>query len=139
MAQVTPGNGGNKRSESATRPRVAFKDERGEITNVLEEPIRHVAIITSKAGSVRGNHYHPEDEQYVYVLSGSFESFSCDLSVDPPPGKVRRVFRAGDLVHTPPMVAHASRYLENTVCVVLTMDSREPKRFEEHTIRVQLI
>ena len=45
--------------ETVTKPEVAFSDDRGDITNILDEPITHVAVITSAAGAVRGNHYHP--------------------------------------------------------------------------------
>ena len=127
------------RAESATRPEVAFTDERGDIINILDQPISHVAIITSQARSVRGNHYHPQDQQYMYVVSGSFESVSQDMRFEEPRPLVKQVFRAGDLVHTPAMVAHAYRYLEDTVFLNLTMDPRGTKQYEEHTIKVDLV
>ena len=132
-------NGNKPRIESGTHPEVAFCDARGDIINVLDRPVSHVALITSKAGSIRGNHYHPKDEQYMYVLSGSFESLSRDLNINPTPSATINVFGAGDLVYTPPMVAHANRYLEDTTCVVMTIDSRESDRYEEHTVKFQVV
>ena len=73
----------------------------------------------------------------MYVLSGSFESFSKDLETDTPP--LTQVFRAGDLVDTPPMVAHAYRYLEDTVFLNITLDHRDTDRYGEHTISYRLI
>ena len=123
--------------ETVTRPEPAFTDERGAITNVLDTSIRHVAVITSRAGSVRGNHYHPEDVQYIYLVSGRFES--CAKDVKNPHGEVQRqMVEAGGLVHTPPMVVHAQRFLEDSVLVALTLDTRESERFQEHTIRVKI-
>ena len=60
----------------------AFSDERGDIKNILEKAINHVALITSKAGSIRGNHYHPNDTQYCYLITGKFESHAKDINDD---------------------------------------------------------
>lgn len=123
--------------ETATRPEVAFTDHRGDIINIMDQPLGHVAIITSRADAVRGNHYHPRDEQYMYIVSGSFESVSKDIRSQSPARK--QVFRAGDLVYTPPMVGHAYRYLEDTVFLNITNESRESELYEQHTVSYDLI
>ena len=124
--------------ETVTQPGVAFTDERGDITNVLENKINHVAVITSKTGAVRGNHYHPEDVQYCYLVSGRFESYSKDMN-DPDGPVEKQVVEAGSLVLSPPMVAHAQVFLEDSVFLALTLDSREANRFEDHTIRIKIV
>ena len=124
--------------ETSTHPKDAFVDERGTIKNILERPLRHVAIITSKAGTIRGNHYHPRDEQYIYVVSGSFESYSYDTRFQGIEPK-KQIFREGDLIFTPPLVAHAYKYLEDTVFLNLTIDLRQSDRYEEHTVQVKII
>ena len=49
-----------------------FEDNRGIITDIIvKERIDYVTIITNKKGAVRGNHYHKETIQYLYVLEGS--------------------------------------------------------------------
>ena len=124
--------------ETITRPEVAFTDDRGDITNILDKSINHVAVITSRAGAVRGNHYHPEDVQYCYLVSGRFESYARDVNA--PDGPVeRQMVEAGGLLLTPPMVAHAQVFLEDSVLLALTLDSRESRRFDEHTIRVKVV
>ena len=113
-------------------------DERGAITNILEEPINHVAIITTKAGSIRGNHYHPEQIQYVYLVSGRYESVSVDLKKEN--AEVEKVtVQAESLVITPPMIAHAMRFLEDSVMLNLTTDSRDPADYLKHTKKHKLI
>jgi len=115
-----------------------FEDERGAITNVLEEPISHVAIINSKKGSIRANHYHPKQIQYIYLISGSYESTSKDLNnEDSKEEKV--IIKPGDLVITPPMIAHAMRFLEDSVMLNLTTGQRNNENFKEHTIKYKLI
>ena len=58
----------------------AFRDARGEIFNLFEGPLGHVALITSKKGSVRANHYHKQDHQTIYLIRGGYESWSCDVA-----------------------------------------------------------
>lgn len=115
-----------------------FEDERGAIANILEEPISHVAIITSKAGSIRGNHYHPEQVQYAYLVSGKYESVSKDLN-DKNARVESKIINAGNLVITPPMVAHAMRFLEDSILLNLTTGQRDSDRFEEHTKKYKII
>ena len=124
--------------ETVTQPGVAFTDERGDITNVLEKRITHVAVITSKEGAVRGNHYHPEDVQYCYLVSGRFESYARDMN-DPDGPVEKQMVEDGSLVLSPPMIAHAQVFLEDSVFLALTLDSRETSRFEDHTIRIKIV
>ena len=125
-------------NETVVSIKPAFSDERGEIANILEEPISHVAIITSKKGSTRANHYHPEQHQYIYLISGSYESISKDLKKKN--GAVEKVIvKSGDLVMTPPMIAHAMRFLEDSVMLNLTTGQRDSLDFEEHTKKYKLI
>jgi dTDP-4-dehydrorhamnose 3,5-epimerase-like enzyme len=112
-------------------------DERGAITNLFEGRIEHIALITSKKGSVRGNHYHKKDYQYIYLLSGAFESHSCDVR-NPDKKQVLRV-RPGDLVDTPPYTAHAQKFMEDSAFLALTTRQREQGKYEEDTIAFPVI
>ena len=47
-----------------------FTDERGYIQPLVDFPIGSVLVISSKSGSIRGNHYHKEDFHYSYLASG---------------------------------------------------------------------
>ena len=113
-------------------------DERGEIKNILEEPISHVAIITSKKGTIRANHYHPQQTQYVYLISGRYESHSKDLTRQDSETEKKTV-EEGSLVTTPPMVAHAMKFLEDSVLLNLTPGTRKPQAYDEHTKKYKLI
>ena len=117
----------------------AFEDARGIIANILEEPINHVAIITSKAGTIRANHYHPEQIQYEYLVSGEYESTTKDLRKGENAPVEKRIIKAGDLVITPPMVAHAMRFLKDSVMLNLTTGQRHTAQYQEHTKPYKLI
>ena len=125
-------------NETINKINPAFEDERGMIANILEEPISHVALITSKKGSIRANHYHPKQIQYIYLISGSYESASKNL--DQEDSQVEKVIvKPGDLIITPPMIAHAMRFLEDSVMLNLTTGQRDSKNFSEHTKKYKLI
>jgi len=115
----------------------AVKDIRGEIHNIFEGRIEHVALITSKKGTVRANHYHKEDVQYIYLVSGAYESHSVDINN---PDK-RQVLKAkpGDIVYTPPLIAHAQKFTEDSVFLALSTRQREEGKYEDDTLAFQVI
>lgn len=115
----------------------AVIDERGSITNLFEGRIEHIALITSKKGSVRANHYHQKDYQYIYLVSGMFESHSVDTR-DTSKRKVLNV-KPGDIVDTPPYIAHAQKFTEDSVFLALTTLQREHGKYENDTIAYQVI
>lgn len=64
-----------------------FTDDRGTITQLVHTGYRQVNVITSKKGVLRGGHYHKENEEAFYIISGELE-----ISVN---GQ-RQLFHAGD-------------------------------------------
>ncbi len=123
--------------ETVKHIKPAFVDARGEIINVFEGTTGHVAYITSRKGSVRANHYHKKDIQYMYLVSGAYESHCCPVD-DPSKKQVLKVM-AGDIVYTPPMVAHAQKFTEDSVFLSLTTRMREEGKYEEDTIAFPVI
>ena len=115
-------------------------DERGSITNLLEVnfPLRSILLITSRKGSIRANHYHKKDSHYVYLLQGKMEYTEKDMSAK---NKRKRsiIVKPGDLILSPPMMAHAMRFLEDTVFLAFTTEPRDQRSYEEDTVRIQLI
>ncbi len=117
----------------------AHQDDRGYILNVIDDPrISHVAVFTSKRGTVRGNHFHPEQLQWVYLISGRYVSYSQGVRV--PGAQVERhVIEPGTLVFAPPMVAHAQEFEEDSVLLNITDGRRDTDQFERHTIKHYLV
>jgi quercetin dioxygenase-like cupin family protein len=112
-------------------------DPRGAITNLFEGRIEHVALITSRKGSVRANHYHREDHQYIYLVSGAYESHCLDVG-NPENRQVLKV-RPGDIVYTPPMIAHAQKFTEDSVFLAFSTRQREQGKYETDTIAYPVI
>ncbi|OGW78996.1 MAG: hypothetical protein A2Z83_06695 [Omnitrophica bacterium GWA2_52_8] len=115
----------------------AFSDPRGDIYNIFEGRIEHIALITSKKGTVRANHYHKEDLQYIYLVSGAYESHCLDVRA-PEKKQVLKV-KPGDIVETPPYIAHAQKFTEDSVFLALTTRQREQGKYEQDTIAYQVI
>ena len=115
----------------------AFVDARGEIYNLFEGKLGHVALITSKKGSVRANHYHKQDHQYIYLVSGAYESHCCDIRT-PEKKQVLKV-KAGDIVETPPLIAHAQKFTQDSVFLAFSTRLREEGKYEDDTIAFQVI
>ncbi len=115
----------------------AFVDARGAITNVFEGRIEHIALITSKKGTVRANHYHKKDHQFIYLVSGAFNSHSVDTR-DTSKRLVLEI-KPGDIVETPALIAHAQEFTEDSVFLALTTCQRESGKYEEDTLAYEVI
>jgi mannose-6-phosphate isomerase-like protein (cupin superfamily) len=109
-----------------------FEDARGSIADILEdEVIEHVSILTTRRGSVRGNHLHRETYQWLYITSGALR-FVTSLDGATQTG----VVRAGDVLMTGPHEAHAIEALEDTTMVVMTRGPRGGREYESDTYRL---
>ena len=106
----------------------AFTDRRGDIANLLAVPVRHVTLITSRPGAVRGNHVHQTDSHFTYLLSGRAryhqlvdgEGESCPME-------------AGDMVLTPAGIPHAIIFDEESVLLAFCTADRTAGRYEQDT------
>lgn len=115
------------------RKEIVVEDDRGQITDILEnEIIEHATVISSKKGAVRGNHYHKESVQFTFILKGSIK-----LLTQIPGGRVETtIIESGDLVFTPPMEKHAMIALEDSEFLVLTRGPRGGQNYEGDTYRL---
>lgn len=111
-----------------------FIDGRGIIQPIVDAPVNGCAIITSKKGAIRANHYHKNDWHYSYVLSGSLAYYHRAVGDNSTP--TREVFGAGEMFYTPPLVEHAMEFLEESVFIVVSGLSREHESYEEDVVRI---
>lgn len=89
-------------------PDFRFSDHRGELVQLIHEGYRQINVITSKKGVVRGGHYHKENREAFYIVSGKLE-----LTVD---GRTSR-FQTGDFFGIEPYDKHSFFFLEDTILV----------------------
>ena len=117
-----------------------FIDSRGGITKVLDDGktnIKSILLITSQKGSVRSNHYHKKDAHYIYMISGMMEYLEKPVKGNTKTKKV--VVNAGDMVYTPPMMIHTSRFVKDSVIMTFYIKSRNQKAYEKDTVRVPIL
>lgn len=116
-----------------------IKEERGNITKLLDDgktTIRSILLITSKAGSVRSNHYHKKDAHWIYILSGKMEYYEKPVKG----GRIKKsVLGSGDMVYTPPMMIHTTKFPKDSVFMTFSIKSRNQKAYEKDTVRIKLI
>lgn len=112
-----------------SRPSPAHTDARGTITNLLAHEIRHVALIYSTPGSVRGNHFHRKDRHYTYLISGkaSYQQRIKDELEE-------TQLLPGDLLYTPAGVPHVFRFDEHSIFLAFTTESRINGLYELDTV-----
>ena len=111
-------------------------DHRGTITDILsKEEIDGVTIIHTESGEIRGNHYHKETTQWLYVLSGVVM-----VAFKAPGGEIETVIiEQGEMVKHNPMEVHAYLALSATDWLVLTKGPRSGTDYESDTFRVDAI
>lgn len=118
-----------------------FVDERGGIARVLDQnkyKIQTILRITSKAGTIRSNHYHKKDYHYLYIESGKCEySERLAEKEDDPIETV--VLQAGDIVLSHPNIIHAVKFLEDSVIYAFSTEQRDPDKYEGDTVRITIV
>jgi len=116
----------------ALRP--PFVDERGEILNLIDAPFTSAAVIRSKKGAVRGNHYHKTDYHYCWLQSGGMVYLHRPIGEAQAPQ--RWTIKPGQLFYTPPGYEHAMHFTEDSVLLVFARNNREMANYEADTVRV---
>ena len=72
-----------------------YVDNRGKISNhELTEPINLIGLIESKKGTIRANHYHPQQEQKCLFTKGQIIEVFQDL-INPNSPKITQVVNEG--------------------------------------------
>ena len=113
-----------------------YIDDRGKISNhELTEPINLIGLIDSKKGTIRANHYHPQQEQKCLFTKGQIiEIFQDILNTNSP--KITQVVNEGQLSIIKPNVAHTMVFTKDTTFLNLVRGEREHNNYGiTHTIR----
>jgi len=117
-----------------------YSDIRGKISNhELTEPINLIGLIDSKKGSMRANHYHPQQEQKCLFTKGQIIEVFQDL-LNPNSPKITQVVNEGQLSVIKPNVAHTMVFTKDTVFLNLVRGEREHDNYGiTHTIKHEIV
>ena len=113
-----------------------FVDDRGTISNhELTEPINLIGMIDSKKGTIRANHYHPQQEQKCLFTKGQIIEIFQDI-INPNAPKITQVVNAGQLSIIKPNVAHTMVFTKDTTFLNLVRGERDHENYGiTHTVR----
>lgn len=112
----------------------SFTDERGMIINIADGALGDVAIIESAKNSVRANHVHKSDWHLSFCITGSLVYSFEDSNRIVSSMKISK----GELFFTPEKVPHRMDFLEDTILVVVSRNSRLQEKYEEDTKKYPL-
>lgn len=105
-----------------------IRDGRGGIfTFIPKDPIKEYNFMFIKSGKVRGNHYHPEFDEYFLITSGE----GVLVSKDSPRDKEEFIYlSAGNCTYTPKGTSHVFMAITDCTAVALLTkkwdDCKEP-------------
>ena len=113
-----------------------FVDDRGVISNhELTEPINLIGMIKSKKGTIRANHYHPQQEQKCLFTKGQIIEVFQDI-INPNAPKITQVVNEGQLSIIKPNVAHTMVFTKDTTFLNLVRGERDHENYGiTHTIK----
>jgi len=94
-----------------------IKDGRGGIfTWVPDEAILEFNMVYFSPGKVRGNHFHPEFNEYFLIVDGSVIMVTKDPKND---SEITMLASKGTCFRTPKGVSHAVHALTDATCISL--------------------
>jgi len=117
-----------------------FIDNRGSISNhELTEPVNLIGLIESKKGTIRANHYHPQQEQKCLFTKGQIIEVFQDI-INPGSPKITQVVNEGELSVIKPNVAHTMVFSKDTTFLNLVRGERDHENYGiTHTIKHDLV
>jgi len=114
----------------------SFVNENGEIKNILLQSFTSVAIIHSKIGSIRANHYHKTDWHYSYILKGLISYLWRPVGLLDKPKMIN--YSKNTMFFTPPMVEHAMFFPVESTFITFAKNRRDHENHESDLVRVKL-
>jgi len=102
-----------------------FTDERGSITQLVHDGWKQVNYITTKAGVLRGNHYHKNNEEAFFVISGEFELELVDINTQE---KENHTIKAGDFFIIRRNLSHSFNFTKDTELISMYSNGVEEEQ-----------
>lgn len=95
-------------------PDFAFSDHRGTLTQLAHTGYTQINVVTSKAGTSRGKHYHKESTETFYVISGAM-----DVTLRHENKEEKITFQSGDFFQIKPYTVHSIFCPKDTAFIAL--------------------
>ena len=95
----------------------AFSDDRGDICQLLSFPNKQVNYLFTRKNAKRGCHYHKNNREYFYMISGKVELTGYDVGTHD--HNESYTFEKGSFFCVEPYTVHDFRFLEDTQMIVV--------------------
>lgn len=100
-----------------------------------DDPMRYLAWLELRPGTVRGNHYHERKRERFYLVAGTIQLRVEDIRTRE---RAELILEGGDLVVLPPGIAHALHPLREGHGIEMAPEPLDladsfPYRIEEST------
>ena len=114
-----------------------FKDNRGFISDLFyQKKIKHISLIFSKKGSIRGNNYFKKNYQYIFNLGNSFEYWYKRLGQKK---LKKKIIKKDQLLLTPPFEVHALKiFKSNKLLEFSTLSIKQKKRLKD-SVKIKIL
>lgn len=94
-----------------------YNDERGNICQILSFPNSQINYLFTKKNAKRGSHYHKNNYEYFYVISGKVEISA--FNVNNTSECEQHIFQKNDFFMVEKYVQHDFKFLEDTQMIVV--------------------
>jgi len=89
-----------------------FEDERGKLAQLVHDGYKQINVIFSRKGAKRGGHFHKENAEAFYIVSGG-----CFLRASYKGEKEEHFFKEGDMFRVERNVWHSFEFTQDTLLV----------------------
>lgn len=117
----------------------AFRDARGTIQNLFTNGMQSGAILITKKGARRADHWHRTGNHLCVLISGAMEYAYRPVGSAEPPKRLRLSAANGPVAfYSPARVEHSMEFLEDSC--FLSFDSlvqREHENYEADIVRLE--
>lgn len=94
------------------KPDFEFEDERGKLTQLVNKGFKQINVIESKAGVLRGGHFHKVNREAFFIIEGFLELTAIKADKE-----IKYKFGKGDMFLIPELVSHDFYFITDTVLV----------------------
>ena len=110
-----------------------FKDNRGVISSIMVggKSWREINMITTKKGVVRGNHFHKETEEFLFLMKGKIQLDIVDAKTNE---KFTQFIEKNQGVVIEPYEYHTITTLEDTTWIAALTVCYNPKNPDMHQL-----
>lgn len=113
-----------------------FSDDRGLIFDIIDTPVEHVGMVTfSKAGIIRGNHFHKKSTQYTLTLEGTLKLTTYTQHNKNDTFR-EDILSENTFVVIPPNTVHTYESLDTARILDITTQNRREDGYEADTVRI---